>query len=915
MRAAAVLLIAFTTLLAVLFPMSAQANLMISELCDPYYNYLTDRFIEIYNPDIDTIDLTGWSLVAVGNGTNIFTWNLSGQINPGQALVAGNLTTVTVFPVTFADDAWSTSNATWNGRVGDGAKLYAPGNVLVDIIVTTGTAFENSDYVRKPEILAPNTTYTPAEWTSTPVNLATDASPGTHNVVPPAPGPSILNIHTDPAAPVAASTVNVIADVTDTTATVTSVVALWGLSASALSNEISMPLVSGSTYETATPIPAQSEGSTVYFKVRATSDLPGTNTSTLQTYTLPFELTIYEIQGAAPASPYDGKSVITQGIVTALYGSYFVLQDGTGSWNGIWARGAAPPSVGDSITVRGRINENDSSANAGNTLLVDAVVMSSSPGAALPAAATVSSAVAASEAYEGVLCRVASAACTNRNLGYGEWEINDGSGAGRVDDLGYQFLATLGTSYEVTGPVIYSGGIFKVEPRDESDILWVADLAAPVIFYAAAINDTTVIVAFSEELGQASAETIGNYAIDAQTPERAVLDPIHPGQVRLTVQSMTEGGHALTVDGVADTHGNVAHGGSKSFTFEDNSVPAGYYASAEGLAGVDLKTALHDIIKNHTVCSYSYAWTAFYTTDDKPDGKVWDIYSDVPDGMTPYEYTFGVNQGGVGGVEGTGYNREHSFPKSWFGGDVSPMHSDLFILYPSDTYVNSNRANYAFGETSVPEWTSLNGTKRGPSSTPGYTGTVFEPLDEFKGDMARGYFYVSTRYYTEDAAWPDGPMTNGAELLPWAVDMLLQWHTQDPVSQKEIDRNGAVYRQQHNRNPFIDHPEFVARMFMTAGAGDAPALTFVLGQNSPNPFGSATTIGFALPRRADVDLVVYDIAGRLVRRLASGPYPPGQHQIGWDGLDAAGRSVESGIYFYRLQTPERTESRKLLRAR
>jgi hypothetical protein len=288
------------------------------------------------------------------------------------------------------------------------------------------------------------------------------------------------------------------------------------------------------------------------------------------------------------------------------------------------------------------------------------------------------------------------------------------------------------------------------------------------------------------------------------------------------------------------------------------------------------------------------------------------MYSDVPGGTPPYEYTFGVDQGGIGGQEGNGYSREHSFPRSWFGGEVSPMNTDLFILYPCDTHVNGSRGSYAYGETTAPEWTSLNGSERGASSIPGYAGVVFEPIDAFKGDLARAYFYVSTRYYTEDAAWPDGPMTNGAELLAWASQMLLQWHLQDPVSQKEIDRNGAIYRIQHNRNPFFDRPEFVARMFMTAGAGDVPGVSLGLSQNRPNPFSGTTTIYFSLPGSDDAELAIYDIGGRLIRSLASGTFTPGGHHVEWNGNDASGRAAGSGVYFYRLRTADRTETRKLL---
>ncbi|OFY71803.1 MAG: hypothetical protein A2265_01200, partial [Bacteroidetes bacterium RIFOXYA12_FULL_33_9] len=158
------------------------------------------------------------------------------------------------------------------------------------------------------------------------------------------------------------------------------------------------------------------------------------------------------------------------------------------------------------------------------------------------------------------------------------------------------------------------------------------------------------------------------------------------------------------------------------------------------------------------------------------------------------------------------YNREHSWPQSWFD-ESSPMVSDLFHVYPTDGYVNGKRANYPYGEVNSPNWTSMNGSKLGTCSYPGYTGIVFEPIDAYKGDFARTYFYMSTRYYGEDAGWTGSPMVNGAELEPWAMKMMLEWSDADPVSQKEIDRNNAVYGIQNNRNPFIDHPEYAMEIW------------------------------------------------------------------------------------------------------
>lgn len=240
-------------------------------------------------------------------------------------------------------------------------------------------------------------------------------------------------------------------------------------------------------------------------------------------------------------------------------------------------------------------------------------------------------------------------------------------------------------------------------------------------------------------------------------------------------------------------------------------IPNGYYNTAEGKTGSELRAALHNIIKNHTVVSYSNLLDAYWATDNRGNGKVWDIYSDNPNGNPPYLFNLGQDECGSYKKEGDCYNREHLWPQSWFN-EKTPMKSDLFHVLPTDGYVNNRRSNYPFGEVRSATWTSRNGSKLGNSNVSGYSGIVFEPIDEYKGDIARAFFYMSTRYYGEDSGWTTSGMTNKAEIKDWAVDMLLTWNELDPVSQKEIDRNNVIYEDyQHNRNPFIDHPEY-ARM-------------------------------------------------------------------------------------------------------
>ena len=260
----------------------------------------------------------------------------------------------------------------------------------------------------------------------------------------------------------------------------------------------------------------------------------------------------------------------------------------------------------------------------------------------------------------------------------------------------------------------------------------------------------------------------------------------------------------------AISNAQVFYGREVSFTTTSQSQLEPYYSSVAGLTGTALKTALHDIISNDDHVTYAQLMTSFYSTDNKGNNIVWDMYSDVPGGTPDYYYYLGSDQCGEYDSEGDCYNREHSWPQSWFNEQDTPR-TDLNHIFPTDGFVNFKRSNYPFGEVKNADWTSSNGSKLGSSKTSGYSGTVFEPIDAYKGDFARALLYMSVRYYGEDSQWDSSAMTDKSEIKPWAIVMLLRWNESDPVSQKEINRNNAVYEIQGNRNPFIDHPEF-ARM-------------------------------------------------------------------------------------------------------
>src|SRR5690554_92891 len=239
-------------------------------------------------------------------------------------------------------------------------------------------------------------------------------------------------------------------------------------------------------------------------------------------------------------------------------------------------------------------------------------------------------------------------------------------------------------------------------------------------------------------------------------------------------------------------------------------VPDGYYNSAEGKSGAELKTALFHIIKNPDVVSYSKLWKAFETTDSRRNKTVWDMYSDNSTGTAAYYFNFGVERCGSYKKEGDCYNREHTIPSSWLSGSKLPE-SDLYHIYPTDGYVNNRRGNLPFGEVGITIWESTNGSKVGQNTFGNYTQTVFEPTDEYKGDIARSYFYMVTAYEDIVPQWSSDQMggTSYPGFSDWSLQLLLKWHREDPVSLKEVRRNEEVSKIQGNRNPFIDYPELV----------------------------------------------------------------------------------------------------------
>ena len=255
-------------------------------------------------------------------------------------------------------------------------------------------------------------------------------------------------------------------------------------------------------------------------------------------------------------------------------------------------------------------------------------------------------------------------------------------------------------------------------------------------------------------------------------------------------------------------------------------IPDDYYSSLNGKSGQALKDAIHELAIRHTTLSYGSLWAYFAETDcrDDDNSKVWDMYSDKT-------YYF---RGGTSGVYGM--HKEHSLPKSWWGGYDETQgyagYTDINHLYPSDGDANMAKSNHPLGEVSTASFdngvTKVGSPKTGQG---GGSNSVFEPDDCYKGDFARTYFYMACAY--QNYTWKYTYMlTNNSwkSLNDWSIDLLCRWARNDAVSDKEVSRNDAVQKHQNNRNPFIDFPELFEYIW-----GNRQGEVFYVDDTNPQP--------------------------------------------------------------------------------
>ena len=364
-------------------------------------------------------------------------------------------------------------------------------------------------------------------------------------------------------------------------------------------------------------------------------------------------------------------------------------------------------------------------------------------------------------------------------------------------------------------------------------------------------------------------------------------------------------------------------------------IPSGYYDNAVG-TGYGLKSQLKTIITNGhidrlygsgTGTTNNGLWSGYGTTDRdngigyENDNTIVDIYSENPTGVDPYNFNFstasGSNRGQCGNYtsEGDCYNREHLIPQSYFG-STGIMRNDIQHVYPTDGKVNAIHSDYAFGKVGlVATTTSLNGSKLGNALNSGYSagfsGIVFEPIDEFKGDVARVYFYFATRYEDQMATFytsfttPDCRVmfdgTSNQVFSQTFLNILLTWNSQDPVSTKEVVRNNAAYNHQGNRNPFIDNNSYVTSIW---GAAPLFAEDFdYLAQTAvyPNPTNDHRITIESTVEIDDIQLI--NINGQIMMEIKKPVFDSNSFSI--DNLN-------QGFYFLKLSSNNQSVTKKVI---
>lgn len=601
--------------------------------------------------------------------------------------------------------------------------------------------------------------------------------------------------------------------------------------------------------------------------------------------------TIAQIQTTADGlegdSPHKGEQVETSGIVTGVSSSGYYIQDGSGAWNGVWVfDNTNAPAIGDAVTITGLVDEYNGLTEITG---INAFTITSS-GNTLPAPAVITTAQVPSEAYEGVLVQVAGAKCTNVDLGFGEWEIDDGSGACRVDDQFYAFTPELNKVYTtITGIGNYAHGTYKIEPRDADDIYVVS--SAPVIksvtpsaFVPAADEDFTVVAVVTDNDSVASVQL--QYVLDGQGDQPMSID-------------MTRSQDSVFTGTITADHYNNNTSVEYRLYATDVSGDTAVTDISGFLAGTSDISTLKQVEQDFTL---SYMGFAARVTGDATvnngtfSGSTMQVY--MQDG------TGGINIYASGAAD-TAFAIGHSYTVT---GTVD-FYNGLAELVPANP-----------GQDIVD-----NGTVTEPAPLQLSIASLLASPEAFEGMLIQ---ISNVDTVAGSAAWPtSGNNANititddgGTSELTMRIDRDTDI---DDAPQTSYPANVVgIFTQYDSSSPYSEGyqilPRSAADITPVSALSELPVktpLSFKLYKAYPNPFNPSTTLSFDLPQEAakgTVELSIYNVLGQKIITLVSGKLASGHHTYKWNGINQSGTVVPSGIYFSKLVSSKGIQMQRMI---
>jgi len=585
-------------------------------------------------------------------------------------------------------------------------------------------------------------------------------------------------------------------------------------------------------------------------------------------------------------SPLKGQDVTTAGIVTGKTSAGYFIQDKKGAWNGIYVEDAANVAAvnrGDSVVVSATVAEH---YNYTQLTSVSGFKVAST-GNVIPEAVLVATGSFSQEKYEGVLVRAEQATCTNSDLGYGEWEINDGSGACIVDDWIYAFTPQQGTVYNITGISDYAYSKFKIEPRDASDIeLYttgpkIKNLSfAPLVPLAGqAFNDTAQV---TDENGLAGVK------------------------LRYTVN----GGSMAQVD--------MQNAGTDS-TFSA-AIPASAYSDGD-------RVEFWVYAKNNN--------------GEESEGMHQGFFA----GQTPIGNLNQVNEDGellykgfYARVTGTATVNDGVFDTinmHFYIQDANYSAVKIFNYRAVDPTIKAGNSYTITGEMEqvngmlqlTPVAITDNGAGTMPEPLEANLATLLGGAETLQGILVK-VMHVDTLAGT--AAWPaagsNATLTISDDGGTTQMDLRIDKDTDiDGSTQPTWPQNIiGLFTQYDNSLPFTEGYQLLPR-----SAQDLSGLTGMAESRSlarpparlqlfaayPNPFNPSTVLRFTVPaalQSGNIQVTIFNSLGQRVRLLFNGKVRSAENQVRWNGLSDQGRQMASGLYFAVLRAGSFRQSQKLL---